>query len=208
MNISLEQLRTLVEGGDQAALESYIKSGLEKSDMPSVLETNKDIKSYFDAEKDTHHSKALETWKSNHLQGLIDEAVKAANPEETPEQKRIRELEEKIANSEKAAALSKLKESALKYATAQGFNAEFASKYVERFLGDDETSTQTTLDDFKKDLDDLIQTQVKETLKKDSTRHVGGGTGGAGTETSYGAKLAGQTNATQTAVEAQQHYFK
>ena len=102
MKITLEQIRTLVEGGDQAALESYIKSGLEKSDIPSVLETNKEIKSYFDAEKDTHHNKALETWKSNHLQALIDEEVKKRNPGKTPEQIEIEKLRKQIEDAENA----------------------------------------------------------------------------------------------------------
>lgn len=208
MNLDFEKIKELAENGDKAAFESYIFTALEKNDVKSVLEANKDVKSVIDAQEGERSNKAIETWKSNHLQGLIDEAVKAANPEETPEQKRIRELEEKIANNEKVAARSKLKEEALKHATKQGLSAEFAAKYVERFLEEDEVSTQATLDSFKTDLDALIQTQVKETLKKDSTRHVGGGTGGAGDESSYGAKLAGQTNATQTAVEAQQHYFK
>ena len=64
MKYELEQLKSLVEKGDKAELEAYILKGLEKSDLPSVLTTNTEVKSYFDSEKDKHHRTALETWKS------------------------------------------------------------------------------------------------------------------------------------------------
>ncbi|QCR33133.1 DUF4355 domain-containing protein [Lysinibacillus sp. SGAir0095] len=206
MIIDLEQVKTLAESGDKSALEQYIFKALEKGDVESAVKVNAAVNSELDSLKDTHHTKALETWKTNHLQGLIDDAVSKANPQETPEQKRIRELEEKILNSEKATKLAELKAKALEHATSKGLPNKFATKYIERFLGDDETVTASTLDELKTDLDEVIQAQVQETLKGNA-RGVGGGTGSNNSD-SYGKKLAQTANDTTTAAEAQSHYFK
>ena len=205
MIIDFNQVKTLAESGDKSAFEQYIFKALEKGDVESAVKVNTAVNSELDSLKDTHHTKALDTWKSNHLQGLIDDAVAKANPQETPEQKRIRELEEKIANSEKNEKLSALKAKALEHATTKGLPTKFATKYIERFLGDDETVTTSTLDELKTDLDEVIQAQVAETLKGNA-RNVGGGTGG-GSEESYGAKLAKQEGNTETVKNAEQHWF-
>lgn len=206
MQVNFEELKALVEAGDKSAFEQHIFKSLEKGDVLTAATTNAAVKSELDSEKDKHHNTALETWKNNHLQGLIDDAVAKANPQETPEQKRIRELEEKILNSEKEAKLSKLKAAALEHATKQGLPSKFATKYIERFLGDDETVTATTLDELKADLDEVVQAQVEEKLKGNA-RGVGGGTGGNNAD-SYGKRLAQTVNDTSKAVDAQSHYFK
>jgi Domain of unknown function (DUF4355) len=205
MQVNFEELKALVEAGDKSAFEQHIYKSLEKGDVLTAVTTNAAVKSELDSEKDKHHNTALETWKNNHLQGLIDDAVQKANPQETPEQKRIRELEEKIANSEKNEKLSTLKAKALEHATTKGLPTKFATKYIERFLGEDETLTASTLDELKTDLDEIVKTQVEETLKGNA-RGVGGGTGGNATE-SYGTKLAKQEGNTEVVKNAEQVWF-
>src|SRR5690606_21288053 len=126
--------KALVEAGDNSALEKHIYESLERGDVTAAATANKDVRSELDSAKDTHHRTALETWKTNNLNALIDEEVKKRNPEETPEQKRIRELEEKIENGEKATKRAELKNKAMAYATEQKLPAQFASKYIDRFL--------------------------------------------------------------------------
>jgi len=177
MIIDLDQLKTLVEAGDKTALETHIYKALEKGDVSKALATNAAVKSDLDSEKDKHHNTALETWKSNNLQGLIDDAVKQANPTETPEQKRIRELEEKIANGEKSAQRAQLKSKALEFATENGLPPKFSSKYIERFLGDDETTTTATLSELKADLESVIQEGVDSKFKDNGRTPPPGGSG-------------------------------
>lgn len=177
MIIDLDQLKTLVEAGDKTALETHIYKALEKGDVSKALATNAAVKSDLDSEKDKHHNTALETWKSNNLQGLIDDAVKQANPTETPEQKRIRELEEKIANGEKSAQRAQLKSKALEFATENGLPSKFASKYIERFLGEDENTTTATLSELKADLESVIQEGVDSKFKGNGRTPPPGGSG-------------------------------
>ncbi|MGE7111236.1 DUF4355 domain-containing protein [Lysinibacillus sp. NPDC047702] len=204
MQINFETLKTLVEAGDKSAFEKHIFESLEKGDVVAAASHNALVKSELDSEKDKHHNTALETWKTNQLQMLIDEEVSKRNPQETPEQKRIRELEEKLANQEKENARKTLRENAVKYATGNGHDVTFATKWIDKLLGDDETATNATLDDFKTDFDALVQAQVEEKLKG-ANRNPGGGSGG-GADLSTGARVA-QQNQNKNAEEQQKTFF-
>lgn len=208
MKVDFEKIKQLAEAGDTSAFVEHIYQSLEKGDILSAATKNADVRSELDSEKDKHASKAIDTWKENHLQKLIDEAVAKANPQETPEQKRIRELEEKIAAKDAAEKRAALKAQAFNYATEKGFDAKFANKWIEKFIGDDENVTNQTLDEFKADFDAFVQAQVEERLKSNA-RNVGGGLGGGGHADSYGKKIAQNfSDSASKAVDAQQHYFK
>jgi len=207
MQVNFEELKTIVEAGDESAFIQHIFKSLEKGDVITAATANTAVKSELDSEKDKHHNTALETWKSNNLQGLIDQAVKTANPDETPEQKRIRELEEKLQQNEQKEQRAALREGAIKYMTEKGYDAKFATKYADKFLATDETATNTFLDEFKTDFDAFVQVSVEERMKG-SARNPGGGGHTGGNEPSYGSKLAQGAEVTQQAEEAQGHYFK
>ena len=182
MKVDFEALKSLVEAGDKSAFEKHVFEALEKGDVQSAVKTNKDVMSEVDSIKDTHHKTALETWKTNNLETLINDEVAKRNPQETPEQKRIRELEEKIASGEKAQQRAELKAKALAHATKQGLPSAFASKYIDRFLGDDESVTTATLDELKSDLDGIIKEQVDAKFKgsgRDIDKPGGGSSGGS-----------------------------
>ncbi|AVK98849.1 DUF4355 domain-containing protein [Lysinibacillus sphaericus] len=167
MKINLDKLKELVEAGDVSAIEKHVlEESLEKGDLSLAVKANKDVKSEFESERDKYHSKALETWKSNNLETLIEEEVNKRNPQETPEQKTIRELKERLDAQEKEAKRSAMKETALTYATDKGYDVKFATKWIDKLLGDDETVTNTTLDEFKTDFDAVVQAQVDSKFKE------------------------------------------
>ncbi|MEK5148774.1 DUF4355 domain-containing protein [Psychrobacillus sp. FSL K6-4615] len=175
--VTFDQVKAFLDSNkDNAEVKEYYNSNVLTADnVKTFLETN-EAKKILQPKLDAHFTKSLETWKTNNLDSLVDEEMKKRNPDETPEQKRIRELEEKLQKQEKENKLSKLKETALKHATKQGLDSAFASKYIERFIGDDETATTTLLDELKTDLDGLVNTQVDAKFKE-SGRHIeqGGG---------------------------------
>ncbi|GGA31137.1 capsid assembly scaffolding protein Gp46 family protein [Psychrobacillus lasiicapitis] len=178
-SITFDQVKTFLDTHkDSAEVKAYYKSNVLTADnVKTFLETS-EAKKVLQPKLDAHFTKSLETWKTNNLDSLIEEEVKKRNPDETPEQKRIRELEEKLQSQEKESKLSKLKETALKHATKQGLDSAFASKYIERFIGDDETATTTLLDELKTDLDGLVNTQVDARFKENG-RHIEHGSGNA-----------------------------
>lgn len=202
MQVNLEELKTLIEAGDKSAIEQHILKSLEKGDVVSAAAVNTLVKSELDSEKDKHHGTALQTWKDKNLQALIDSEVAKRNPEETPEQKRIRELEEKVASNEKEATRNALKAKALEYANEKGVPA----KFVDRFLSDTEEDTTKALDEFKADLDAFAQAKVEDTLKQNSRSGAGGGSGDTGGEASLGKRLATNNNNSK-AQDAQDAFF-
>lgn len=207
MKLDINQVKTLAETGDITSLQTYILGALEKSDVVTAVGTNAEVKSFLDSEKDKHHSVALETWKTNHLQGLLDEAVAKANPSETPEQKQIRELQDRLNAKEAAEQRSELRNKALTYATEKGIDPKFVTKHVDRFLADDEESTHGLFDELKTDIDSIVQAQVEAKLKVDARQTPGGASGAGGGKESFGASLAKQTTP-NTPEGAEGHYFK
>ncbi|MGE8037886.1 DUF4355 domain-containing protein [Lysinibacillus sp. NPDC093692] len=162
MKINLDKLKELVESGDVSAIEKHVlEESLEKGDLSLAVKANKDIKSEFESERDKYHSKALETWKSNNLETLIDEEVNKRNPEKTPEQIEIEKLRKEIEDERKGRERETLKTKAIEYATEQGL----PTKFIERFLAEDEESTKVTLGEYKAELDAFVQTQVDSKFK-------------------------------------------
>lgn len=163
MKINLDRLKELVESGDVTAVEKHVlEESLEKGDLSLAVKTNKDVKSEFESERDKYHTKALETWKSNNLETLIEDEVNKRNPQKTPEQIEIEKLRKEIEDERKGREREALKTKAIEYATEQGL----PTKFIERFLADDEESTKVTLGEYKAELDTFVQTQVDAKFKE------------------------------------------
>lgn len=111
--------KNAVEGADITEAEGLIKdldplkNIQTKDEALAFMERNQVFKSALDAETSRRADKAVDKFKEKNLPEIIkerEEAVrKEVNPEETPEQKRIRELEEKLANSDKEKQQNALK---------------------------------------------------------------------------------------------------
>lgn len=136
-------------------VEMWCKDGEGRS----WLDRNCDI--YATKAVHTARENAIAKFKSEELPKLIDDAIKAeSNKGLTPDQMKIKELEEKMAKyeAEKAEALrletnrSKLKES--------GLNTDLA-KYIKE---------DSDIDFFKSLINDSVKTEIKEKLGKSSYR--------------------------------------
>lgn len=145
--------------GKAEPVKALVNSGLTLDAFKSKIETDSTFKSYLDSEKDKHSTKSLETWKTNNLQKLIDDAVAKANPQETPEQKKIRELEERIEKSDKESKHKDLTNMALKTMTEKKLPADL----VNFIVGQDEDSTNKNLEALEKVFashDEAIKTEI------------------------------------------------
>lgn len=125
----------------------------------------KEFKSFMDSEKDTHANKALETWKANNLQTIInDEVLKATGKKKTPEQIKIEELEKSF-NEQKAKA-----ERAEKVAKYKDVLAEkkIPGEMIDYFLTDDDETTNTRIDNFATYVEGIVSSSVKEKIANGS----------------------------------------
>ncbi|PAD17402.1 DUF4355 domain-containing protein [Shouchella clausii] len=202
--MTLEEVKQfLAENKEKEDVKAYLEelSAVSADKVKGFLDTDEG-KRLLQPRLDQHFTKGLESWKKNNLQSLIDEAVKAANPEETPEQKRIRELEEKLQASEKAAARKELVNKALGIADEK----KLPKGIVDFFVADDEETTLSNLSKFEEVYNAAIQEKVEAEFKK-AGREVDSGSAAAG-DSSYGKLLAEQQTADEDLAAARDSYFK
>lgn len=137
--------------------------------------TEKEFKSFMDSEKDTHANKALETWKTNNLQTIInDEVLKATGKKKTPEQLKIEELEKKMLENE---ARAQKAEKIAKYKDVLA-EKKIPMEMIEYFLTDNEETTNTRIDNFSTYVNEMVNSNVKEKIASGS--YIPPGDNGAG----------------------------
>ena len=117
------------------ALTGYIKPNeLTKEDFKGLIKDSKDFASVFDSEVNTRRDTGVNNFMEKDLPKLLKEkeaAIRAElNPEETPEQKQVRELLEKVSAMESKEALSLYKDELSQKANELEFPAEIARKYA------------------------------------------------------------------------------
>lgn len=139
---------------------------------------------------DSNFTKGLNTWKEKNLDKLIEDEVKKRNPEETPEQKRIRELEEKIEQAEKARNRESLVNKALKVAKEKNL----PDSIVDFFVAEDEEGTTSNLAKLEEAYTKALQAAVDEKFKAGGRTLPPGGSGG---DNSVGASFAKSANGPQ-----------
>lgn len=144
--------------------KSLLQSGLTLNAFKEKM-NEPEFKSYLDSVKDKHFDKALETWKSNNLQTIInDEVLKATGKKKTPEQLKIEELEKNF-NEQKAKA-----ERAEKIAKYKDVLAEkkIPGEMIDYFLTDDDKTTNTRIDNFATYVEGMVNSGVKERIASGS----------------------------------------
>jgi len=132
-------------------------AALSKDNVGEFVEKNDVLKSY----RDSFHTKGLETWKANNLKKLVDEELAKVNPTETPEQKKIRELEARLNEESAARKKEALKNQAIKKLTEKKLPVDI----VDNLIGSDEESTEKTLTAYEQALESYKKALTEQLLK-------------------------------------------
>lgn len=149
---------------------------------------------------------AIEDWKKENLQGLIDEAVnKKVNPNETPEQKRIRELEKTLADmketKEKADMLDGIMTKSLENDNIK-MSPEIVKDFVIKGTQEETEAAYNRLNDFiKKIVSEKVEEGVNNRFQRQTSNFNTGGQTNSQT-LSMGAKMAKNKNKTQKATSS------
>lgn len=125
---------------------------------------------------DQHFTKGLETWKEKTLPTLLDDEIKKKFPGETEEQKRLRKLEEELAQERQARVKSELINKATTLATQKGLPVEIVSYFV----GQDEDSTTNNLTALETIWQQNLEKAVEAKFKESGRTPNSGGGGGSG----------------------------
>lgn len=160
---------------EKEAGEDVIKfvSGLKPVTAETVkdyLENTDDGKKLATSLTDAKVTKGIETFKTNNLQKILDDEIAKRFPPETEEAKKLRELEKRINDQQAEIKKKDLLTAAIKKATEKGLPVSL----IDRFLGDDEETTEKNLSAFEEELRKAVETQVELKFKA-SGREPGAG---------------------------------
>ena len=168
--------------------------------------TDSDFKAYMDSEKDKHHTKALDTWKTNNLQKLVDEEYFKKHPEETkdPTAIKLAEVMKKLEDSEKANKVEKVRNTITKSLTDKKLPIGLADFIV----NEDEVKANEALTAFETIFKDH-DTGLKDNFIKGNIYIPGGGEGGkADSSVEIAKKLAVGNKVDENLQTAKENYFK
>ena len=176
--MTLEELKKFIEENkDNKEIQDYLKGlfPLTPEGVTAFLATE-DGKKILQPKLDTHFTKGLETWKEKTLPNLIEEEIKKKFPGETEEQKRLRKLEEELANERQARVKSELVNKATTLATQKGLPVEIVSYFV----GQDEDSTTNNLTALESIWQQNLEKAVEAKFKESGRTPPNTGGGGSG----------------------------
>ena len=120
---------------DLAEIQSFIEANKEDANVKKFIETlnpvsmervkgyleqNEEGKKYLNSFADARVTAGVETFKKNSLPKLIDEEIGKRFPAVTEEQKKMKELEQKLQDLHRESTLKDRKTSALQHFTKEG----------------------------------------------------------------------------------------
>ena len=170
-----ELLVLINEADDNADIDEIILSnGFAKpitdvEGLNKLLESDKSLQGLFDKKVTT----GIENFKKNGMQKIIEaEVLKRTGKNETPEQKEIRELKERLdkADKEKAKAemISKYKDVLTE--------KKIPSNMIDFLLAEDDETTEANIELFENSMKQYIETGIKAKLgDSEYTPPTGGG---------------------------------
>lgn len=153
--------------------------------------------------KELEKQLAIEDWKKENLQSIIDtEVAKKTNPNETPEQKRIRELEQSLeemkASKEKADMFDGVMTKTLEDGNIK-MSPEIIKEFVIKGTPQETDAAYGRLNEFIKGIvKDQVEAGVNERFQRQATNFQTGGQAATSGETSMAAEYAkGLSGSTQ-----------
>lgn len=182
-----DSIDEILQGTD--LVKEFIKNGLTLDAFKGKLK-EKEFKDFINGEGGKDFEKRLKEWKKNNLEKELEPFIQEKYPNliTDPTQKKILELEKKLADEQKANARKDLITEAIKYANEK----KIPSNLVENFLGEDLEKTKANLDSFIETINPWVSEQVDERLGASSW--IPGGNGSAGASKSLGEQLAEELN--------------
>lgn len=165
------------EGADLTGIEGQLKNYVNLAELPKeqvwdTIKAHPSLMSVFDSEVSKRVNTGVENFRNDKMPDYISQAVrekeealrKELAPEETPEQKRIRELEEKILAAENEKGITALQNDLAAKAKELGFDSEKARDYAvygENAMAKLESDAAWFAEEINKRLDSEIKNKYK-----------------------------------------------
>jgi hypothetical protein len=140
-------------------LSSYVPITKEK--VQEYVEKEPDAKAWIDSVKDKHLQKGLETWKSNHLETMINDEIKKRFPEKSEQELEVERLKSEINKMKLEKEKETLTNKTMQIASERNLPIELAGF----FIGENEESTLENLIVFESAFQGSVQKALEERLK-------------------------------------------
>lgn len=142
----------------------------ENPDMMNELITPEVVNQFLDGESgkqllqprlDKYFSQGLTSWKANNLEKLINDEVGKRFPNETPEMKRIAELEKKLANQEQERLRAEMVANANRLVGEKGLPLSIAKYLAGSTLEETQANIYAFEQEYKSHLDSAVLNRTK-----------------------------------------------
>jgi hypothetical protein len=143
--MDINEVQSFIEQNkDSDEVKSFVNglNPITPDRVKSLVGEDKDLKSWFDSEKDKHLSKGIDTFKSNNVPKLVDEEVKKRFPDADPKDVEMKKLQAQL---DKMQADSTRKD--LTNKTLKAFQEKkLPSELVDFLIGADEEVTSKNVE--------------------------------------------------------------
>ncbi|MGG3925680.1 DUF4355 domain-containing protein [Metabacillus fastidiosus] len=172
--MNLEKVKEFLEQNRESNEVKEFLQGfktLSVEEIQTLAKTDKELTSWLDSEKDTHHNKAMETFKVKTLPSLIEEEIKKRNPNKDEKDLQLETLQAEFNKMKTAKLRESLRGSAFKFASDNKLPTDLVDYFISLESDDNDEGTksqESTLANLTK-LKDVwsnhLQTEVNERLK-------------------------------------------
>jgi hypothetical protein len=122
--------------------KSLVNSGLTLDAFKEKLQSDKSFIGFMDSARESHFTKALETWKTNNLDKLVQTKVKELYPEQDPKDLEVANLKKMIEDMQKDQIKKDLTNKAFKVANEKKLPVEL----IDFVVGNDEETTMKNIE--------------------------------------------------------------
>lgn len=144
--------------------------------VQQFVNQNDEAKKWLQSLTDSRVTEAIKTYEKKTLPKKLEEEIAKRYPPETPEQKQIRELQQKLEQIEQEKIRESLRNKALSVATEK----QLPTKLIDFFVGQDEETTLKNLSIFEEVFASAVQQAVEAKFKEHGRQIDQGNNGGGG----------------------------
>ena len=157
-----EEIKAEVEESKAALIN---KENLTLEELKNIINENEGFKAWLSSEKDRHFSTSLNTWKENNLSKEVEKEISKRYPEETAEQKKLRDLELKLQAMEQESKMKEIKANTMRVINDKQLDSEI----LDFVLSDNEETTIANIDKFEGLVERLANKRLEEKYKNANT---------------------------------------
>lgn len=162
--MNFEEVKQFIESSkENEEMQTYLKDlyPMSVAEVEHFLKSDKEGISWFDSTVDKRTSKSLETWKANHLEGLLDTEIKKRFPEKDAKDIEVEKLKAEVEKMKLEKQREVLTNQAMKVATEK----QLPLPLLDYFIGQDEAATLQNLNVLEQTFQQAVQKAVEQRLK-------------------------------------------